>query len=421
MSSTPASPSLPPDEFFERCLLYRSQLSQVHGLDEVQQLWASTQLPYTMPELDPLSEDYRRHVLAIYQRLTQQEYQVRNELTSTKQSAEDFQLGYPWVSRSCGVAASEVAKTVQALSEIAKLSRPIQSVVEFGSGWGNLSLPLTKLGLDVTAIDIDQGFLDRLSNHVEREGFKVQTFCGDFIHACRRLPRSYDLVIFQSSFHHCLEFDALLAALAHHVLGADGAILFLSEPIYSHYTFPWGLRFDGESLWAIMCNHWLELGFDMDFFLALLLRHGFFVRRVDGIAGFVGDGWMAIHSRSGIAFAECELPAPYALSFWERSSETAYGRFLRGCSALPALPTEASHYRLTLKNFCTKPLQLCLSGDGQQEVTVTLAPEMQQEIDSPVSHQQPLQLNCETVVPDRLIQNGDNREIGLALIRLATN
>jgi hypothetical protein len=259
--------------------------------------------------MDPLSEDYREHVLAIYRRLTHTDYHASNELTSTKQSAEAFQLGYAWVSKNCGVAASELAKTVQALNVLAKLPGPICSVVEFGSGWGNLALSLAKLGL--------------------------------------------------------------------------------------------------------------ELGFDQDFFIALLLRHGFFARRVEAIPGFVGEGWMATRSRSGMAFAECERPAGCALSFWERASEVAHGRFLRASSQLPPLPP-GGQYRLTVKNFCLQPLRVQLSGDEDHDVTLTIPPEALRDIDAPISHQHPLRLRCERVVPDLLIRNGDPREIGVALIRLAT-
>jgi 2-polyprenyl-3-methyl-5-hydroxy-6-metoxy-1,4-benzoquinol methylase len=419
MSLTALPSALPPEDFFERCSRYLQQLTQARGFEEVRQLWASTHLPYAMPAMDPLSQDYREHVLAIYRRLAHTDYQASNELTSTKQSAEAFQIGYPWVSKNCGVAASELAKTVQALNVVARLPGPIRSIVEFGSGWGNLALPLAKLGLDVAAVDIDQAFLDRLRRLVERDGFQLQTYCGDFVDVSSRLNQSYDVVVFQSSFHHCLEFDALLASLSRHVLSVEGTILFLAEPIHRDYAFPWGLRCDGESLWAIMCNHWLELGFDQDFFLALLLRHGFFVRRVEGLAGFVGEGWMATRSSAGMAFAECELPARYASSFWERASEVAYGRFLRASSELPPLPPGAK-YRLTVKNFCPKPLRLLLRGDGEQDVKATIPPEALQEIDAPFSHQYSLRLRCETVVPDALIQNGDPREIGVALIRLAT-
>jgi hypothetical protein len=168
-----------------------------------------------------------------------------------------------------------------------------------------------------------------------------------------------------------------------------------------------------------MCNQWLELGFDEDFFLQMALRHGFFVSRIDGEPGYVGDGWLATRSRHGLPFADLALPANFSRSFWDRATESVYGRFLRRASVLPALPAQG-RYRLQFQNYCPEPLRLGLQGDCGLEVTVTVAPGALQEVDSPVCGADDLRLLCQTVVPDVLIQNGDAREIGLALTRIAT-
>lgn len=372
-----------------------------------------------MPDLDPGSPAYRQTVLAIYERLTNSGYAALNELTSTRQSPRDFEIGYPWVSRDLGVAASELGKTVQALSALHSHGAGAQSVIEFGCGWGNLAVPLAKLGRRVAAVDIDQAFLDRTRTLVQRDGFEIETHHGDFVEVAARLPSSYDAVIFQSSFHHCLDFEALMSLLADRVLTEQGRIFFFAEPIHRDFGFPWGLRFDGESLWAIMCNGWLELGFDEDFFLQMMLRHGFFVGRAPGLPGLVGEGWVATRSRHGVAFAECALPRPDDSSFWDRAAEPQYGRFLRRSSRLPALGRE-QRYRLTLQNFCPKVLDVELRGDNGVPVRCEVQPGAVREVTAPPSRQQPLQLTCRTVIPDQLIHNGDAREIGLALTRLAT-
>lgn len=418
--SNPPTPSITlREEFFRRCFAYRDELARARGFDEIQKLWRSTLIQYAMPAVDPGSKAYRDEVLAIYQRLTDRDYQASNELTSNKQSPEDFRIGYPWVAKDFGVAASELAKTVQALGALAHHGGQINSVVEFGCGWGNLAVPLAKLGREVAAVDIDEAFLRRAQELARRDGVELDTHLGDFLEVAGRLPRRYDAVIFQSSFHHCLEFDQLMATLADWVLAERGRIFFFAEPIHRGFAFPWGLRCDGESLWAIMCNQWLELGFDEDFFLQMALRHGFFVSRVDGVPGFVGDGWVATRSRHSLPFAELALPAEASASFWDRAAEAVYGRFLRRASVLPALPAQG-RYRLQLHNYCPKPLRLCLRGDAGQESVLTVPPGASQAVESPVCAAGALQLDCQTVVPDALIRNGDVREIGLALTQLAT-
>lgn len=418
MSPTQSTLSPVREDFYSRCLSFRDQLQNAHGFDEILKLWRSTSIPYAMPAIDPGSKAYRDEVLAIYERLTNHGYKASNELTSNKQSADDFRIGYPWVSKDFGVAAMELSKTVQALGVLQQHGTQVQSIVEFGCGWGNLAVPLAKLGRRVTAVDIDEAFLRRAQGLAQRDGAELDTYLGDFVEVACRLPARYDAAIFQSSFHHCLDFELLMARLADTVLTEEGRIFFFAEPIHRNYAFPWGLRYDGESLWAIMCNQWLELGFDEDFFLQMALRHGFFVRRVEGVPGFVGDGWMATRARHGLAFADVALPGSVSGSFWDRASDASYGRFLRHASELPMLAGQG-RYRLQFQNFCPKPLRLRLLGDSGQEVAITVAAGVQLEVESPVCCAGPLRLECQTVVPDALIRNGDTREIGLALIRLA--
>lgn len=418
MSFSPSLVSSVPAEIFSHCLLFRDQLQSARGFEEIQKLWRSSSIPYSMPQIDPGSKAYRDEVLALYERLTNHGYQASNELTSNKQSAENFRIGYPWVSKDLGVAAMELAKTVQALGALQRHGAAIQSVVEFGCGWGNLAVPLAKLGRQVAAVDIDEAFLRRAQGLAQRDGAELAIHLGDFVEVAGQLPMRYDAAVFQSSFHHCLDFETLMARLADTVLTEEGRIFFFAEPIHRDFAFPWGLRFDGESLWAIMCNQWLELGFDEDFFLQMALRHGFFLSRVDGVPGFVGDGWMATRARHGIAFADAALPAASSSTFWERAAEANFGRFLREKSELPVLPAQG-RYQLQLHNFCPKPLLLRMRGDAGLESSVTVAPGALQEVMSPVCSGEPLRLDCQTVVPDSLIRNGDTRRIGLALIRMA--
>lgn len=122
------------EEFFARCAAYREELSRARNFEEMSNLWRSTRIGYSMPDLDPGSPAYRQAVLAVYERLTQTGYEARNELTSNKQSPRDFEIGYPWVSRDLGGAASELGKTVQALKALQIHGAGAQSVIEFGCG-----------------------------------------------------------------------------------------------------------------------------------------------------------------------------------------------------------------------------------------------------------------------------------------------
>ena len=64
------------------------------------------------------------------------------------------------------------------------------------------------------------------------------------------------------------------------VPASGGRVVFAGEPISRKLNAPWGLRMDGESLWAIRTNGWLELGFRRSYFLQALERYGWVAKRV---------------------------------------------------------------------------------------------------------------------------------------------
>jgi len=85
--------------------------------------------------------------------------------------------------------------------------------------------------------------------------------------------RQFDAVLFFECFHHCANHQTLIAEFDR-VVAPGGKILFAAEPITADFPIPWGLRLDGESLWAIRKHGWMELGFNERYFDSLLARHG---------------------------------------------------------------------------------------------------------------------------------------------------
>ena len=65
----------------------------------------------------------------------------------------------------------------------------------------------------------------------------------------------------------------------HRVLNPGGKVVLAAEPILESFHIPWGLRIDGESLWAIRTNGWLELGFQESYFIETCLRTGWSVQK----------------------------------------------------------------------------------------------------------------------------------------------
>jgi ubiquinone/menaquinone biosynthesis C-methylase UbiE len=394
---------------------YQEELRHAIRYDELEVLWRKTNFPYRLTERDPFSQKYRDEVEHIYFELAGTKYETENEIISVYDGQGTLD-GYPWNTGRLDVVSSELAKVCQAMSAIHAHRRGQLEIIEFGVGWGNLAVPLAKSGQAVTVVDINKGFLDRFKAICEREEIQnCTTLHCDFTSAAAKVANKYDVIIFQASFHHCIDFDRLLDLLVTRVLKSDGMILFISEPIFEDYPFPWGLRFCGESLWAIMQNKWIELGFSQDFFSRLMINKGLFLSKVAHVAGFTGLGWKAQRMGSEHIFNQWVLPLEYDQTFHPAGDEV--GRFCRATSKIPGLIAD-SHYEYALEfyNFAPIPLSISVqSGVWRDELTVQSGVSANAVV--PVGAE-PVVICSATYVPDSLSGNGDKRELGISILRI---
>lgn len=98
--------------------------------------------------------------------------------------------------------------------------KPGQAVLDVGAGPGVLSLPLAKAvapGGKVYAVEIDQGFLDRINQKTKEQNVtNVQTVLGKF--ADPNLPaRDVDVTLFHDVLHHIEKRAEYLKALAQYM------------------------------------------------------------------------------------------------------------------------------------------------------------------------------------------------------------
>jgi 2-polyprenyl-3-methyl-5-hydroxy-6-metoxy-1,4-benzoquinol methylase len=412
------------NSFFNLASQFKAKLNEAKSFDEIRRLWLETSIPYELNGFSPYSDAYRDIQLAIYKKLAQDTYSVNNELTSVKLSSEQFDIGYPWTSKNLGVIGSHFGKIAQALAAIGEVKpqKEVLEVIEFGAGWGELAIPLAKSGQNVTCVDIDDGFIQRIKRIAAKEGCQLSTINGDFVEAARGISaKNFDCAVFQSSFHHCLDFNGLVAAIKKNVLNENGVILFLAEPIFKNYNFPWGLRFDGESLWAIMINSWLELGFDYDFFSDLMLKNGFFLTTIAAIGNLIGDGYMAKQSNGGIDLQDWALAATFR-DTWHIDSAKGVASFSKKQSVLPGLKGTMlvnKRYRLAVQNYSPADMSIkIVVGD-----TV-----FQKELPSGAPQSIEFVADCEivlfevsTFIPDESLHNGDTRELGFAITSVIAN
>ena len=242
---------------------------------------------------DPFSPAYRQAQLALYEAIAGHPYSP--ECEANKFDVDAFVLRpFPFCTGSSAVAGEYFMAIGSVLQAMAL--PPGSRVLEFGAGWAWTSLLLAQLGHKVTVVDIEPCFCELISRRAAREGVEIDVVNGDFF-CVETMRREFDAVLFYSCFHHCDDHMRLLRALER-VTAAGGGIFFGAEPIEASFPYPWGVRLDGRALWDVRRNGWLELGFRDDYFVAALMRAGWFPRRVQ--TG--GPGVWEARRREGLSF-----------------------------------------------------------------------------------------------------------------------
>lgn len=159
------------------------------------------------------------------------------------------------------------------------------SILEYGAGTGGISVPLARMGCKVSVVDIEPRYLDIIKKQCDMYKIEIRLKKGLFGENINKSDR-YDRILFFESFHHWLDHQKGLRDIGL-MLNENGKIYFTGEPVISSDSFfkdacpfPWGPRLDGLSLHAMREYGWCELGFREDYFIHLLLRNGFTVRKI---------------------------------------------------------------------------------------------------------------------------------------------
>jgi 2-polyprenyl-3-methyl-5-hydroxy-6-metoxy-1,4-benzoquinol methylase len=243
-----------------------------HDDDAARRYLAGFELAAPPMPPDPFSSDYVAAQWDLYRRVAQRDrYETANE-ESEIELGRCVQAPYPYSTGSCG----QVADQLAACSWIVRLlaPRPGQRIVEFGPGWGNLTLQLAMMGVEVTAVEVSPAFGELLRRRAAGNQ-QLTVVCCDMLEFEAR--QRYDAAVFFESFHHCSDHLAMLKRLRSTVRD-DGVVVLAAEPVTS-MPYPWGLRLDGLSLWCTRRYGWLELGFSGRYFDEALRRTGWVSER----------------------------------------------------------------------------------------------------------------------------------------------
>ncbi|MDD4273479.1 MAG: class I SAM-dependent methyltransferase [Desulfobacter postgatei] len=218
---------------------------------------------------DPWSKAYRDKQFELYRHISGKPYDIANEV-SIFNVEEASNLPFPYYTESCLTVCNHLISIGFMIKMIDLKSN--SNILEFGPGWGNTTEILGRMGHKVTAVDIEQNFIDLIKLRAEKNGLNIRTVHDDFAYI-ETIDKPVDAVLFFECFHHCSDHLKLIRSFDKAV-AEDGIVVFAAEPITDTFPIPWGLRMDGESLWAIRKNGWLELGFTETYFTETMERYG---------------------------------------------------------------------------------------------------------------------------------------------------
>ena len=296
---------------------------------------------------------------------------------------------------------------------------PVRSVLEYGVGWGNTTIALLQSGFKVVAVDIEQKWLHLLEMRARRDGLDadLQTIHGVF----GDLPdgdAQVGGVLFYECFHHGLAHDEALERIVPRLM-PGGSIVFAGEPVLRDFPVPWGVRLDGHSLWAIRTFGWMELGFNEDYFIALLRRHNLSVQRyVCSEAGTPGVAYKATRHANGFSLAHSMLSSGESGFLAPETDPNIATRFTDGNACLQLPSSKTGKALIAFKNWlpCALTLTVEVNGTIHIQTEVAAFESCQHSVPlAPAAYTHTIRIRSSSFVPLELGINTDPRRLGIAV------
>lgn len=236
---------------------------------------------------DPDSPEYRRVQFELYSRLSGQS---SYEPTVNEQLTIDFDAllanPHPYWSKNPTVVGEQLM-AIGFMIRALDLQRG-DRILEFGPGSGTSTLEFAKMGHSITAVDINPLYTEIVRARALQVGLKVDVALSEMLDY--QPEGRFDRVVFYECFHHCSDHLRMIERLDK-LVSPGGAVVFAGEPITDSFDWPWGLRLDGISLWAIRNHGWLELGFNTKYFKKAMARYGWTTTRLQSR----DVGWQEVH------------------------------------------------------------------------------------------------------------------------------
>jgi SAM-dependent methyltransferase len=233
--------------------------------------------------LDPYSDWYWQQQITLYREISGRDLdQSCNEFT-------EFDLEHHVVAVNSYASADPKRMAIH-YARLGKLlmsaSLPINArVLDLGCGWGLTSEFLATLGCRVTAVDINNNFVELVARRSLRFSYGIKTINSNFDDL--DLQEKFDLILFYECLHHAIKPWELLQKVSGW-LTLDGKIALGGEPIQSIWWRNWGLRLDGLSVYCMRKFGWFESGWSKEFIIGALTSCGLSVLYQEDTAPEVG-------------------------------------------------------------------------------------------------------------------------------------
>lgn len=216
--------------------------------------------------VDPFSTEYIKEMEKIHRMIIGKEYSYSYEGVGEEESDKFKDTMY------CDYPYSSTLFTTRLLHAYADILLAIDlpfraSILEPGCGMGSLTELLVRMNYQVDAIDVNEDqclMTERRINLFNKTGSVICSDLESFLKSCEK---KYDAVLFFESFHHFMNHYQILESIKNRNLQTTGKIILSGEPILPnnvppyYLPYPWGPRFDGESMYQMRTRGWLEMGF----------------------------------------------------------------------------------------------------------------------------------------------------------------
>jgi 2-polyprenyl-3-methyl-5-hydroxy-6-metoxy-1,4-benzoquinol methylase len=383
--------------------------------DKVRSVFASFRMEIPInQDADPWSEAYRAAQFDLYRRITSRtDYSTSNEISGY---AVDPKIPFPYYTQSSNTVGDQLMAVGFLIKTMAL--QPKSSILEFGPGWGNTTVALARMGYEVTALDIDPNFVKLIKDRAHLLGLTLDARVGEFTDAAS-IECQYDAVLFYECFHHCSDHIQLLADL-HRLIKPGGRVFLAAEPILESFHAPWGLRLDGESLWAARANGWLELGFTESYFIEACARQRWKVVRVSADASPLTSIFCLAPLQGSIYPGQTVLPPKDESGWAVPDSPESTQRYTTSRSRL-VCPVGMSWSTISIHFVNPAPLGLPYNiRHGPGQIRGRIQPQSRLSLEMPYHPESgEIVIETETWCPALAIPGStDQREIGIGVLEV---